>query len=73
MPESGLSKGDIMNIAYELHRIRSAELIREADNYRLGRAAQRRRHAAREADGQPEAEGRSPGTPTDRRHWIRVA
>jgi hypothetical protein len=35
--------------AYELHKIRSAELIREADDYRLARTAQRRRQSAADA------------------------
>ncbi|MGR6972887.1 hypothetical protein ACU639_25400 [Streptomyces cynarae] len=35
--------------AYELHKIRSAELIREADGYRLARTAQRRRQSAEDA------------------------
>lgn len=34
---------------YELHQIRSAELIREAENYRLGREALRARRAARDS------------------------
>jgi hypothetical protein len=37
--------------AYELHKIRSAELIREAENYRLAREARRRRS---EPAGEPE-------------------
>jgi len=73
MPEPGLFEGDIMNVAYELHRIRSAELIREADDYRLTHVSPRQRHAAREADREPGAEGRSPGAPAGRRRRIRSA
>jgi hypothetical protein len=46
---------------YELHQIRSAELIREADNYRRAREAVRgRRTAKREAErsGGNDSEGR---------------
>ncbi|MFF0447185.1 hypothetical protein ACFYT4_12380 [Streptomyces sp. NPDC004609] len=42
--------------AYELQRIRRAELVQEADNYRLVRRIRRARRAARRS-GQ-EAEGR---------------
>ncbi|MEV6736940.1 hypothetical protein AB0N14_08305 [Streptomyces sp. NPDC051104] len=49
--------------AYELHKIRSAELIREADDYRLARTAQRRRQsaddAARQAGSHSARRGRS--------------
>ncbi|MGW5663654.1 hypothetical protein ACWEWG_26805 [Streptomyces sp. NPDC003758] len=50
--------------AYELHKIRSAELIREADDYRLARTAQRRRRqsaddAARQARSHSARRGRS--------------
>ena len=37
---------------YELHQMRSAELIREADEYRLAREARRARRAARKASGE---------------------
>ena len=57
-------------IEYELQRMHSAELIREADDYRLVREALRQRRAAREADGESEAEGRSPA---GRRRRLRVA
>ncbi|MFF3908661.1 hypothetical protein ACFYZJ_22350 [Streptomyces sp. NPDC001848] len=51
-------------LAYDLHKIRSAELIREADDYRLARAAQRRRRqsaddAARPARSHSSRQGRS--------------
>ncbi|MFD1662631.1 hypothetical protein ACFSL4_31775 [Streptomyces caeni] len=49
-------------LQYELHRIRSAELIRQADAYRLRREALRRRRAARTTGEDPEQEGR-PGRP----------
>jgi hypothetical protein len=54
---------------YELHQIRSAELIREADNYRRVREAVRgRRTAKREAErsGGNDSEGR-----VDTRHHRR--
>ncbi|MEV6533291.1 hypothetical protein ACGFWD_29895 [Streptomyces sp. NPDC048448] len=57
---------------YELHQIRSAELIREAQNHRLaqealrGRRADRRRTAARES-GRNDTEGRA-HSPRPRRH-----
>ncbi|MFF3000435.1 hypothetical protein ACFVTC_38725 [Streptomyces sp. NPDC057950] len=57
---------------YELHQIRSAELIREAQNHRLarealrGRRADRRRTAARESGGN-DTEERS-YSPRPRRH-----
>ncbi|MGW3495807.1 hypothetical protein [Streptomyces sp. NPDC001020] len=44
---------------YELQRVYSAELIREADHYRLARETLRQRHAARGADGELEKESRS--------------
>jgi hypothetical protein len=57
--------------AYELHKIRSAELIREAEAYRLRRAAVRARRAAGTADTEHEPEG---GVPEDdrgpRRSWF---
>ncbi|WP_194238837.1 hypothetical protein [Streptomyces spongiae] len=49
---------------YELQQIRSAELIRDAAEYRLAREARR---AAREASRRHEAEGR-PHSPRLRRH-----
>ncbi|MFI6289259.1 hypothetical protein ACIBCM_31700 [Streptomyces sp. NPDC051018] len=42
--------------AYELQRIRRAELVQEADNYRLVRRIRRARRAARKSG--KEAEGR---------------
>ncbi|MEU9368409.1 hypothetical protein AB0D71_27780 [Streptomyces avermitilis] len=46
--------------AYELHQIRSAELIREAQNHRLVREALRlRRNARKAAAGEPGTDGRS--------------
>lgn len=48
--------------AYELYKIRSAELIREADNHRLARAARRRRQesdAARQARSHSSGRGRT--------------
>ncbi|MGW7043824.1 hypothetical protein ACWGDT_14135 [Streptomyces avermitilis] len=48
---------------YELHQIRSAELIREAQNHRLVREALRLRRNARNARkaaaGPPDTEGQS--------------
>ncbi|MFE9999031.1 hypothetical protein [Streptomyces avermitilis] len=45
---------------YELHQIRSAELIREARNHRLVREALRlRRDARKAAAGEPDTEGQS--------------
>ncbi|MET8634691.1 hypothetical protein ACWEQ2_20990 [Streptomyces sp. NPDC004096] len=46
---------------YELHRIRTAELIREAERYRLGREALRGRRVARRAARESEGEGRDHG------------
>ncbi|MEU6220703.1 hypothetical protein ABZ845_24800 [Streptomyces sp. NPDC047022] len=43
---------------YELHQIRSAELIREAEDYRRGREARRARHTDRVAGREPERTGR---------------
>ncbi len=46
---------------YELQQLRSAELIREADNYRLAREALRGRRAARREggrSGRDDSEGR---------------
>jgi hypothetical protein len=57
-------------IEYELQRARSAELIRAADDYRLARESLRQRREAREAHGEPDAEGRSH---TGRRRRLRVA
>ncbi|OIJ95238.1 hypothetical protein [Streptomyces colonosanans] len=57
-------------IEYELQRIHSAELIREADDYRLARESLRQRRAARETDGEIEAEDRSH---SGRRRRLRVA
>ncbi|MFD8422898.1 hypothetical protein [Streptomyces sp. NPDC059466] len=56
---------------YELHQIRSAELIREAQNHRLVREALRgrrtdRRTTARES-GQNDSEGQA-HSPRPRRH-----
>ena len=56
---------------YELQQIRSAELIREAQNYRLVKEALRGRRAARRADARRSAhndtEGQGP-THRPRRH-----
>ncbi|WP_151484638.1 hypothetical protein [Streptomyces albicerus] len=57
---------------YELQQIRSAEMIREAHNYRLAREAVRSRRAAkREAarSGREDSEGRV-HTNRQRRHWF---
>ena len=40
--------------AYDLHKIRSAELIREAENHRLAREAQRRRRQPAGTPGRPD-------------------
>ena len=48
--------------AYELHKIRSAELIREADDYRLARTAQRRRQSAADAARQARPHSARRGT-----------
>ncbi|MEU4084887.1 hypothetical protein ACWD4F_13650 [Streptomyces aureus] len=42
---------------YELHRLRSADLIREAQAYRLAREATSTRRAARRAAGARSAHG----------------
>ncbi|MEV5612165.1 hypothetical protein [Streptomyces sp. NPDC052225] len=52
--------------AYETHQLRSAELIREADNDRLVRAALKARRAERRSR-RDEAEGRV-STDSPRRH-----
>ncbi|WP_369249357.1 hypothetical protein [Streptomyces sp. R41] len=55
---------------YELHQIRSAELIREAQNHRLAQEALRGRRAARRAareSAQHESEGQG-HTQRPRRH-----
>ncbi|WP_338700831.1 hypothetical protein V2W30_27990 [Streptomyces sp. Q6] len=52
--------------AYEIHQIRSAELIAEADQYRLVRAALRSRRAERRS-ARDAAEGRV-STDGPRRH-----
>ncbi|MEW2167898.1 hypothetical protein AB0912_33615 [Streptomyces sp. NPDC007084] len=56
---------------YELHRIRSAELIREAQDDRLAREALRgrraARRAARRASAEQDGEGRA-HSPRPRRH-----
>jgi hypothetical protein len=56
---------------YELHQIRSAELIREAHNHRVAQEALRSRRAARRAaareSGQNDPEGQA-HTPRPRRH-----
>ncbi|MFF4350736.1 hypothetical protein [Streptomyces sp. NPDC001530] len=56
---------------YELQQIRSAELIREAQNHRLAQEALRGRRAARRAaareSGQNDTEGQS-HSPRPRRH-----
>ncbi|AVH56330.1 MULTISPECIES: hypothetical protein [Streptomyces] len=58
---------------YELHQIRSAELIRQAENHRLVREALRARRAARRAAARASAahdmEGRG-HTDRPRRHWF---
>lgn len=59
--------------AYELHRIRSAELIREAADHRLVREARRLRRASREAGPEPEREGRTRSRDRRRSHTARTA
>jgi len=46
---------------YELQRIRTAELIREAERHRLSREALRGRRVARRAARESEGEGRDHG------------
>ncbi|MFE9095406.1 hypothetical protein [Streptomyces sp. NPDC007264] len=46
---------------HELHRIRSTELIRQAEAYRLRREVLRRRPAARTTGQDPEPEDRTDG------------
>ncbi|MCW7944192.1 hypothetical protein AAW14_19615 [Streptomyces hygroscopicus] len=46
-------------IEYEIQRLRSAELIRKAEDYRRGRELLRLRRAARKADGDPAQESRA--------------
>ncbi|MFC3575419.1 hypothetical protein ACFOZ0_19510 [Streptomyces yaanensis] len=48
-------------IEYELQQIRSAELIRAAEEYRIGREALRLRRAAHRTAKEPEPEGRAHG------------
>jgi hypothetical protein len=52
---------------YELHQIRSAELIREAHNHRVAQEALRSRRAAARESGQNDPEGQA-HTPRPRRH-----
>ncbi|WP_189320519.1 hypothetical protein [Streptomyces flaveus] len=52
---------------YELQQIRSAEMIREADNHRLAREAIRARRAARRS-AKDDTEGRVNRRPHSRRH-----
>ena len=56
--------------AYELHKIRSAELIREAENHRLAREAQRRRA---EPAATPERPAPSHSHPRGRFRFTRAA
>ncbi|MGY0018850.1 hypothetical protein ACVHNB_07670 [Streptomyces sp. YJ-C3] len=51
---------------YEIHQIRSGELIQQAEAHRLARTASKARRAARRSGGQ-EAEGRV-STHRPRRH-----
>jgi hypothetical protein len=53
--------------AYELQQIRSAEMIREADNYRMAREAIRARRAARRS-AKDDTERRVNRWPYPRRH-----
>jgi hypothetical protein len=46
--------------AYELHKIRSAELIRQAEHHRLAREAQRRRRERAGAHERPAAASQGP-------------
>jgi hypothetical protein len=56
--------------AYELHKFRSADLIREADAHRLAREALRRR---RESTGTPERRAGTPSTRRNRSGFARAA
>ena len=56
--------------AYELHKIRSAELIREAEHHRLAREAQRRRS---EPAGTPERPAPSHSRHRGRSRFARAA
>lgn len=75
-PKPTLHQGYEM-FAYELHRIRSAELIREAQNDRLAQEAIRGRRAARRearrASVQHDTEGRSHSARSRRHPFARAA
>jgi hypothetical protein len=58
---------------YELHQIRRAELIREADEYRLARQATRGRRRDGHSSAEPEAEGRVSTSRGRRRRSVRAA
>ncbi|MGW3663276.1 hypothetical protein [Streptomyces sp. NPDC005141] len=62
---------------YELQQIRSAELIREAQNYRLAKEALRTRRAARRVDArrsaQNDTEGQAHSQRPRRHRFARVA
>ncbi|GAA2642975.1 hypothetical protein [Streptomyces vastus] len=53
--------------AYELQQIRSAEMIREAESYRMAREAVRARRAARRS-AKDDTEGQVNRRPHPRRH-----
>lgn len=59
--------------AYEFHQIRSAELIREAQNHRMAREALRGHRAARRAAARTSGRDDTEGQAHDqrpRRHWF---
>ncbi|MFJ2260605.1 hypothetical protein ACIOKD_20060 [Streptomyces sp. NPDC087844] len=61
---------------YELQQIRSAEMIRAADNYRMAREAARTRRAARREaarSGHDDSEGRVNGHRSRRPRFARAA
>ncbi|MBV1936815.1 hypothetical protein [Streptomyces sp. BV286] len=60
---------------HELQQIRSAEMIRNADNYRMAREAARSRRAARQAarSGGDDSEGRVNGHSHRRPRFARAA
>ncbi|MBB4793973.1 hypothetical protein BJY54_004585 [Streptomyces nodosus] len=62
-----------MLFAYELHQIRSTQLIREAERFRLRREVLRERRAARRVHGEPGAEGDAPRRSRNRPPFARAA
>ncbi|MFJ3824722.1 hypothetical protein [Streptomyces nodosus] len=73
MPRTELSGGHAMLFAYELQQIRAAQLIREAERFRLRREVLRERRAARRAHGEPGPEGDTPSRSRNRPPFARAA